>query len=58
MTTLKSNAQGVRGVWFIVDLGQSNWIPILADSGFDFHHAQSGSVSMLKWLPRDEPCQV
>ncbi len=48
----------MRALWFTVHTAQSDWIPVLTRSGFDFHHAKSGSVSMLKWLPESETCQV
>lgn len=43
-----------RAIWFHVYKKQADWVPILADAGFDFHHARSGVVTMYIWLPKDE----
>ena len=50
--------QGVRGLWFYVSLSNSDWIPVLVDHGFVFHHARPDSVALIKWLPDDETYQV
>ena len=58
-TPLSCNFQGYRGVWFLVSLSESSWVPVLAASGFTFHHArQPDRVAMVKWLPADEECQI
>lgn len=46
-------SQNINGVWFEVDIPHSFWVPILVDSGFIFHHAQSDRVVLTKWLPTD-----
>ncbi|KAH8267049.1 hypothetical protein KR044_009788, partial [Drosophila immigrans] len=43
-----------RAIWFRVHKEQAEWVPILAASGFDFHHARTGVVIMYRWLPTDE----
>lgn len=52
---LEWKADGIRGVWFQVDLAHSEWVPVLAANGFVFHHAQPDYVMMTRWLPTDEP---
>ncbi|KAK3930277.1 Nudix hydrolase 8 [Frankliniella fusca] len=49
---------GVRGVWFKVALADSAWVPILAQNGFRFHHAQPSYVMMVCWLPTNEVCNI
>ncbi|XP_046634041.1 nudix hydrolase 8-like [Daphnia pulicaria] len=49
---------GVRGVWFEVEPTSAEWIPVLIQNGFSFHHANPELSVLLKWLPSDEPCQV
>ncbi|XP_077295004.1 uncharacterized protein LOC143917385 [Arctopsyche grandis] len=50
---------GRRGIWFKIHVKDSDWVPELAKSGFDYHHAREGFVMMYKWLPKDnEPCNV
>ena len=39
---------GVRGLWFHIDLSHSDWVPILAQNGFEFHHAQPDYLMMTK----------
>ncbi|EDV32859.1 uncharacterized protein Dana_GF21920 [Drosophila ananassae] len=43
-----------RAIWFRVYKEQADWVPILAENGFDFHHARTGVVVMFQWLPKDE----
>ncbi|XP_017074414.1 nudix hydrolase 8 [Drosophila eugracilis] len=43
-----------RAIWFRVYKEQADWVPILAENGFDFHHAKTGVVVMYRWLPEDE----
>ncbi|XP_037039651.1 nudix hydrolase 8 isoform X2 [Bradysia coprophila] len=50
--------QQCRSVWFKVDVGNSDVVPILAKNGFDFHHAKEGFVMMVKWLPTDETSNI
>lgn len=51
--------QGIRGIWFYVTLKDSEWIPVLAQNGFDFHHARpEDGVAMTRWLPENEPSPV
>ncbi|KAL0892999.1 hypothetical protein ABMA27_014664 [Loxostege sticticalis] len=40
-----------RCIWFKVDIKDAAWVPILADEGFNFHHARDNFVMMFKWLP-------
>ncbi|KAM8720955.1 hypothetical protein ACLKA7_006920 [Drosophila subpalustris] len=47
-------SQKKRAIWFRVYKDQADWVPILAESGFDFHHARTGVVIMYRWLPKDE----
>ncbi|KAL4712271.1 hypothetical protein ACJJTC_004033 [Scirpophaga incertulas] len=42
-----------RCIWFKVNIKDSNCIPILAQKGFNFHHARDGFVMMFKWLPKN-----
>lgn len=52
-------SQGVRGVWFLVHLSDSAWVPLLADRGFTFHHTDvKDQLAMLRWLPEEEECLV
>jgi hypothetical protein len=51
--------QKVRAAWFTVSLGDSSWIPVLAENGFVFHRSDNPTeVTMIKWIPSDEPSQV
>ncbi|XP_017113459.1 nudix hydrolase 8 [Drosophila elegans] len=43
-----------RAIWFRVYKEQADWVPILAENGFDFHHARTGVVVMYRWLPEQE----
>ncbi len=36
----------------------SDWVPVLANHGFEFHHVHEGLVVMIKWLPEKETNQV
>ncbi|EDV95324.1 GH17882 [Drosophila grimshawi] len=47
-------ANNNRAIWFRVYRDQSEWVPILTEAGFDFHHARVGVVTMYLWLPRHE----
>ncbi|KAH8396382.1 hypothetical protein KR222_009532, partial [Zaprionus bogoriensis] len=47
-------AQKKRAIWFRVYKEQADWVPHLAEAGFDFHHARTGVVVMYRWLPIDE----
>ena len=51
--------EGVRGVWMDVELGQSDWVPVLAGAGFTFHHARDRLVTMVTRddLPTNVPQQ-
>ncbi|XP_021189701.3 uncharacterized protein LOC110375774 [Helicoverpa armigera] len=40
-----------RCIWFRVDIKDAAWVPILANVGFNFHHARGDFVMMYKWLP-------
>ncbi|KAH8306554.1 hypothetical protein KR018_011965 [Drosophila ironensis] len=43
-----------RAIWFRVYKDQSDCVPVLAENGFDFHHARTGVVVMYRWLPEQE----
>lgn len=43
-----------RAIWFRVYKEQADWVPVLAENGFDFHHARFGEVVLYRWLPKDE----
>lgn len=43
-----------RAIWFRVYQEQADWVPVLAENGFDFHHARTGVVTMYRWLPENE----
>ncbi|XP_078680159.1 uncharacterized protein LOC144915567 isoform X1 [Branchiostoma floridae x Branchiostoma belcheri] len=49
---------GVRGVWIKISLKDAEIVPIAAQKGFEFHHAQKDYVMMIKWLPTDEPNMI
>lgn len=44
-----------KTIWFKVNVKHSGIVPILAENGFDFHHAKAGFVMMARWLPTDLP---
>lgn len=48
----------IRAVWFKVDLLHSEWVPSLTKQGFVFHHAKENNVTMVKWLPEAEDCNI
>ncbi|KAG8230893.1 hypothetical protein J437_LFUL002924 [Ladona fulva] len=57
MNRWKTN--NVRGVWFKVFLKHADWVPILAQNGFTFHHAKQEYVMMCKWLPTNgDVCNI
>lgn len=45
---------GKRSVWFRVPTTQSHFIPTIIKNGFQFHHAKSDYVMLLKWIKPDE----
>ncbi|XP_045448611.1 nudix hydrolase 8-like [Melitaea cinxia] len=47
------STEGKRCIWFKVHINDSVYIPILAEKGFNFHHAREDFVMMYKWLPVD-----
>lgn len=51
----KWNEEKRRCIWFRVNIKHSSWVPILAENGFNFHHARDSDnfVMMCKWLPKD-----
>lgn len=49
---------GIRALWFRVDIHHTDWVPILAKHGFVFHHAQPDFVMMVRWLPASEPDNI
>ncbi|XP_067015100.1 uncharacterized protein [Anabrus simplex] len=50
--------KNVRGVWFQVALEHADWVPVLAKNGFVFHHTRNQFVTMYKWLPKTETCNI
>lgn len=47
-----------RAIWFRVDLRQSHWIPVLTENGFKFHNAKDEWVTLYRWLPVDQTCNI
>lgn len=41
---------GKKAVWFKIPLARSVYVPLLAQNGFEFHHAKKEYVMMAKWL--------
>ncbi|XP_053203363.1 uncharacterized protein LOC128388042 [Panonychus citri] len=52
------STKGYRAIWFTVKLVHSNLVPILIENGFDYHHAKSGYVTLVKWIKEDEPNNI
>ncbi|XP_068631796.1 uncharacterized protein [Battus philenor] len=46
-------SEGKRCIWFKVNIKDAFQVPILAEKGFNFHHARDDFVMMYKWLPLD-----
>ncbi|CAH2236817.1 jg8570 [Pararge aegeria aegeria] len=49
----KWSSEGRRCIWFKVHIEDSNYVPLLAKKGFNFHHARDDFVMMYKWLPSE-----
>ena len=49
---------GRRGVFMKVPIAMSAAIPVAAEHGFKYHHAEGDHAMLLNWLPVDEPCPV
>jgi len=49
---------GRRGIFMTVPIASSAVIPLAAQHGFRFHHAERDAATLLNWLPEDEPCPV
>ncbi|KAK9509124.1 hypothetical protein O3M35_006509 [Rhynocoris fuscipes] len=49
---------GRRAVWFKVNISQAEWIPVLAEHGFRIHNGVGETVTMVRWLPKDEKSRV
>eukprot|EP01065_Artemidia_motanka_P051145 TRINITY_DN8926_c0_g1_i1.p1 TRINITY_DN8926_c0_g1~~TRINITY_DN8926_c0_g1_i1.p1 ORF type:complete len:289 (+),score=64.21 TRINITY_DN8926_c0_g1_i1:54-869(+) len=45
---------GVRGVWLRLPAKASALVPIAANQGFEYHHAQPEYLMMTLWLPRSK----
>jgi hypothetical protein len=45
-------AAGRKGVWMRVPIEQSAAIPVAAEHGFRFHHAEGAHCMLLLWLPQ------
>jgi len=43
--------EGKRGVWIVVPIEKSSFIPIAVSLGFEFHHTTPSSVTLTTWLP-------
>lgn len=50
-------AAGRKGVWMRVPIEQSAAIPVAAEQGFRYHHAEADHAMLLNWLP-PTPCPV
>lgn len=50
--------QKKRTVWFHVHLSHSEWIPILVQKGFKFHHAREEYVMLYNWLNKETVCNI
>ena len=47
-----------RGVFLKVPIPLASIIPLAAEHGFRFHHAEGDVAMLLAWLPEEEPCPV
>ena len=45
-------------VWLEVPISLSYYIPVAAQHGFSFHHAEGESSTLYKWLRPDLPCML
>ncbi|XP_045528954.1 nudix hydrolase 8-like [Pieris brassicae] len=54
----KWTEENKRCIWFRVNITDAEWVPILANEGFNFHHARIDFVMMFKWLPQDRPANL
>ncbi|CAK1547155.1 unnamed protein product [Leptosia nina] len=52
------NNEKRRCIWFKVNIKDAAWVPILAEEGFNFHHARDDFVMMYKWLPQDRSANL
>jgi hypothetical protein len=43
-------AEGRKSVWITADLSQGDLLRVAADAGFEYHHAQGQSATLMKWL--------
>ncbi|XP_035734948.1 nudix hydrolase 7-like isoform X1 [Vespa mandarinia] len=50
--------QKKRTIWFHVHLSHSEWIPILVQKGFKFHHAREEYVMLYNWLNKEIVCNI
>ncbi|XP_023950120.2 uncharacterized protein LOC112054531 isoform X2 [Bicyclus anynana] len=49
----KWSLEGRRCIWFKIHIEDSSYVPLLAQKGFNFHHARDDFVMMYKWLPTE-----
>lgn len=49
----KWKSEGRKCLWFKINIKKSVYVPLLAQKGFNFHHARDDFVMMYKWLPDD-----
>ncbi|XP_043221677.1 nudix hydrolase 8-like [Amphibalanus amphitrite] len=54
----KWTSEGIRGVWFRVDIEHSEFVPVLVKHEFVYHHALREFVMLVRWLPRHESDQI
>ncbi|XP_032524694.2 uncharacterized protein LOC116775797 isoform X2 [Danaus plexippus] len=40
-------------IWFKIHIMHADYVPLLAQKGFNFHHARDEYLMMYKWLPAD-----
>lgn len=45
---------GRRGIWLKLPKKHASYVPIAADAGFEFHHAEREYLMMTFWLPATE----
>lgn len=50
--------QNKRTVWFCVHLSHAEFIPILVQHGFKFHHAREECVTLYYWMNKEINCNI
>ncbi|CAA0825419.1 Nudix hydrolase 8 [Striga hermonthica] len=46
------NIRGKKGIWLKLPLERSNLVPVAAQEGFVYHHAERSYVMMTYWVPQ------